>query len=261
MSLFELTHQQVFVFSLVFFRVGAFFSSAPVFGLGSIPLRIRILTAMVISFILFPTVPMGEIPYPPASLGVYLMGILEEVSIGLLFGTIATIIFSAFQVAGSFVDRQMGMAMANVLDPVTQQQVSLLGQVHFLFALVVWIAMEGHLEFLSVFAESFQLVEPMGFVYNPAFFEQLPTELGQYLYSFTVKVGAPAMVAIFLTTVGLGFLAKTVPEMNIFILGFAFRIGIGFFLLLFSVPFVAYAVRMTHSDLLDFVQRLLEAVG
>lgn len=261
MNLFQLTHQQTFLFTLVFFRVGAFFTTAPVFGGGTVPIKVRVLASLVLSFVLFPTLPVDQIPYPPPNLGVYLVGIAEEIAIGLLIGFTAATLFAAFQVAGSFIDREMGMAMANVLDPVSNQQVSILGQLHFLFALVVWVAMEGHLAFIKVFAESFHRVHPMSFVYDPAFFEKLPKDVGAYVFSFSVKVGAPAMVAIFLTTVGLGFLAKTVPEMNIFILGFAFRIGVGFIVVFFSIPMVAYLVRVHQENMMEIVENTIRVIG
>ncbi len=261
MSLFDFTQIHVFVFALAFFRIGAFLFLAPVIGSDNIPNQVKIGFALILAFLLMPTFPLQKIPFPPASIGVMFIGALFEVGVGLLLGFIARVPFAAIQTAGAFVGREMGLALANVLDPISNQQVAILGQFKVLLAFVIWVAMNGHLALIDALGKSFDVLLPMTFSFNHEFFRTLPGDLGSYLFEFAIKADAPAMVALFLTTVALGFMAKTVPEMNVFILGFALRIGVGFFVILVSIPLMSFIVRRAHEDILHYLDAFLGVVG
>ena len=247
MELFNFSHEEFERFLYVFFRVGAFFIFVPIIGSRQFPVRMKIGLALLLSFMTFPLI--SGLPLPQSKgmvdLSVYLFA---ETLVGLTLAFAMRMIFTAVQVAGTVVDFQMGFGVVNVIDPQTETQVSITAQFQNIFAILIYLALNAHHLTIYSIVESFQLINPMQFNFTE-------TTMGFILKMFAatfmvaVKIAAPIMTILFLISVGLGLVARTVPQMNVFIVGFPLQIGVGLIMIGLTMSFFAMAVKQQISDL------------
>ena len=247
MDIFNLNYAEFERFLFVFFRVGALILFVPVLGSRQVPASMKIGLILFTSIVIFPLVQARPLPEPQGifDLAVFL---LSDVTIGLGIAYITRLIFAAVQIAGTVVDFQMGFGVVNVIDPQTDTQVSVTAQFHNIVAVLIFLVVDAHHFILQAIVESF-------FIINPAEinFSSLTPEYMLYLFSGTfttaVKIAAPIMAILFFLSVGLGLVARTVPQMNVFIVGFPLQIGVGLLMVGLSISFFSMLVQQQMYEL------------
>jgi flagellar biosynthetic protein FliR len=235
---------------LVFLRTGAFLAAMPVFNAPSVPLLFRIALALAATVLLFPAL---KLPPPPEG-GRDLIPLAAagagEVLLGILLGFAWRLIFEGLQLGGQLAGYQMGLAIAEVIDPASEDQVAMLSQFLNLLALGLFLILDGHHGFIRTLVSSFELVPPAGFEMTPRLLERL-ARLTAEVFAIGVKIGAPVIVALLLGTIAFGLVARTVAQMNIFAVSMPLNIGIGLIFFGLSLPHVAAFL----SDLFGGVSR------
>lgn len=228
---------QLQLFFLVFLRTGAFLMSLPMINAPSVPVLFRIGLAVSASILLVPVLPPFDLPYlsDGFSLGVAAAG---EILLGLLAGMAVRLVFEGLQLAGQVAGYQMGLAIAEVIDPASEEQVALLSQFNTLLATLIFLAINGHHAFIRCLVESYEIVPPISFHVSGPVMERL-IRLSAELFIVGLKAGAPIVVALMLSTVSFGLVARTVPQMNIFIVSMPLNIGIGLLFIGLSLPHLA----------------------
>ncbi len=247
MDIFNLNYVEFERFLFVFFRVGALILFVPVLGSRQVPMTMKIGFILFISIVIFPLVQDRPLPEPRGifELAIFLMA---DVTIGLGIAFIARLIFAAVQVAGTVVDFQMGFGVVNVIDPQTETQVSVTAQLHNILAILIFLASDAHHFIIQAIVESF-------FIINPAEvnFASITPEYMLHLFSGTfttaVKIAAPIMAILFFLSVGMGLVARTVPQMNVFIVGFPLQIGVGLLMVGISMSFFSALVQREMQEL------------
>lgn len=250
------TLTQFMIFLLILVRVSGFVAVAPFYGSDTIPAQVRVAFGLILSLILYPMVASRPVAIPD-SLATYFMAAFVELGVGILVGFFTLFVFLGFQLAGGLVGLQMGIALANVIDPVTQEQTTILGQLQFLFAVVVFLAIDGHHQLLRGFLSSFSIVPLLNATFGPELLRFITIESFARVFVVAVQVSAPPVVALFLSTVAMGFMARAVPEMNIFILGFALQLVLGMTILVLSVPYMTDILVSLLGTLERDIQNLL----
>jgi len=258
MLAFGVSLLQLQMFFLVFLRTGAFLMALPLVNAPSVPVFFRIGLTFVTSLLLFPVLNLGPLPFlaDAFSLAVAAAG---EILLGVLAGMSIRLVFEGVQLAGQLMGYQMGMAIAEVLDPASEDQVALLSQFISLMATLIFLIINGHHGFIRTLVESYALVPPLGFHVNGPVLEGL-ARLTAEMFIIGLKAGAPVVVALMLGTVAFGLVARTVPQMNIFVVSMPLTIGVGLIFLGLSLPHMGAYI----GDLLGGVPRhavdLLRAV-
>lgn len=249
---------QLQLFFLVFLRTGAFLMALPGLNAPSVPLLFRIGLALAASLLLAPTLAPAAPPFlaDGVSLGVAAAG---EILLGLLAGMAVRLVFEGLQLAGQIVGYQMGMAIAEVIDPASEDQVALLAQFNTLLATLIFLAINGHHAFIRSLVESYALVPPLGFQMNGPVMERL-IRLSAELFVIGLKAGAPLIVALMLSTVSFGLVARTVPQMNIFIVSMPLNIGVGLIFLGMSLPHLAGFIGDLFGGVARHALALLRAI-
>jgi flagellar biosynthetic protein FliR len=143
---------------------------------------------------------------------------------------------------------QMGFAIANVMDPSSNLQIPLLSQFLNLFALIIFLGLNMHYYFLEALAEAFEVIPPFGASFHQWLFPFM-MKLVEAMYIIAIKIGAPVTVAMLLTSVALGLIARTVPQMQIFIVAMPLKIILGLIFLGLSLPFCATFLQGAFRDL------------
>ncbi len=236
---FEITHLKVF--GLVFVRMTALFVVAPFFGSRTIPAAIKVSLALVLSLILTPLIPVPEAPFPEDAVGYALLGV-GEVAVGLIMGFMMFLVFMATQVGGQVIDLQMGFGLQNILNPAFETQFPLVGFLYYLMAILIFLGLEGHHKILMFLVTSFRRVPITTFNLDSMVLTRV-VEAFAALFSTGVRIAAPALAALILTSVAMGILARLVPQINFLNVGFSVRIAAGLVMIYFSLGMFGLLVR------------------
>lgn len=213
---------------------------------------------MSISVVLFPIIKVDPLPYYSEIIP-FAVGIVSEIMLGVIIGISVNLIFSGVQLAGQLIGYQMGFAIANVMDPQTGSQASIIAIILNITALLLFLVLNAHHWFLSSLTESFQLVPLFNFKVTGSLMEHIMM-LAKNMFVISIKVAAPVMAALLLASVCLGLIARTVPKMNVFLVGMPLKIGMGLIFLAFSLPHLAAFLQNVFNGLGGEILRLLKAV-
>jgi flagellar biosynthetic protein FliR len=244
---------------LVFLRVGAIMVTIPVFESRSIPQLFKLALAFTASLALFPLLDLEMLPLATSVIG---LGIAAagEILLGLAIGFSVKLMFAGIQLAGQMAGYQMGMAIANVMDPAESQQIPLLAQFNNLCALLIFLALNAHHWFIRALTDSYRLVPPFGAHFDGALTEHL-IQLAGRMFVIAIQVGAPVIATLLVTSVAFGLVARTVPQMNVFIVAMPLKIGVGLLFLGFSLPYFAAFLRKIFDNLGQHLFMTLKAMS
>jgi flagellar biosynthesis protein FliR len=238
---FNFSPKDVVAFVLILVRVAGIFLSAPVFASRNIPAMLKTSWILLIAFLVFPVIDFKPETLPEAGLP-FGLAVMREIIIGFSIGLGATLIFVGIQLAGQIIDIQMGLGMVNIIDPVTSTQISVMGQFYFLIATLVFLAVNGHHIIIRAVVESFNLI-PLGQAHFTIALGTKIMSLFSQVFFIAFQVGAPAIGALFITNLVLGIVARTVPQMNVFIVGMPLNVAVGFIITAFSMSFFIYMLN------------------
>ncbi|GAA0134163.1 flagellar biosynthetic protein FliR [Paenibacillus sp. YSY-4.3] len=194
----------------------------------------------------------------------YILLVFRELLIGLLMGYVAQLLFTVVQMAGSFIDIQMGFGIVNVIDPMTGASAPVLGNFKYIIATLLFLSMNGHHYLLDAVIRSYNWMplsnELFQKIYNGNISEFLVRTFSQaFLLSF--QLAAPLVAALFVTDVALGFLARTAPQFNIFVIGIPLKIMVGLAMLLLLIPSLIYAFENLFQVLFKSLHNLFGTIG
>ena len=219
MDKFDILNPALFqaqVFMLIAIRLTAVFMSAPILNSGNIPVQVKIAFAFLTAFLIFPVVDKNVVlPADTVSYGIL---IFNQVLVGVIVGFAAYLIFAAIQLAGQIVDLQMGFGIVNVIDPMSNTQVSIIGQFQFVLGMLIFLSINGHHFLFQAITDSFRLAPINSVGITEATAVRL-SEMFYKMFLIAFKIAGPATLALFLTNVTLGLIARTIPQMNVFIVG------------------------------------------
>ncbi len=233
--------------------------SMPIFKSKSISVLFKFGLALAASIILFPLLDLKVFPVL-TNLGNFAVGAIGEILLGITIGMAVNLIFVGLQMAGQISGYQMGLALARVMDPSAGQQVPLLAQFYQLFAFLIFLSINAHHWFLMALADSFQLVPPFGFKISGSLIEQLIHIAGN-MFVIAIKVGAPVIAALLLTSVAFGLIARTVPQMNVLFVAMPLKIIIGLLFIGFSLPYLSSFLKTVFSKLGNTIFMLMKAAA
>lgn len=258
MTVSNISLQQVQIFLLIFLRVSAVMMIVPIFNSKSIPIIFKVGLALSISYVLFPVLKLENTPFlaDPIHFGI---GVAGEIIVGIIIGLSVRLLFAAIQLAGQLAGFQMGFAIANVMDPITSTQASIIAQINNIIAMVMFLAINAHHWFLRGLVESFRLVPPFSFRFSASLMEEI-IRLAGNMFIIAIKVGAPVIIALLLVSIAFGLIARTVPQMNVFIVAMPLKIIIGLLFLIFSLPFFSTFFRQIFSNLGNDIALLLKTM-
>lgn len=219
-------------FVLVFIRVSSMFVFAPLFGSGRIPKRVKVMLALTISMGVSTGIQMPT--QMPDSLWAATMGIGGEICFGLAMGMILSMVFIAVQWAGEIIGQQMGLNMAEVLDPQFGQAGSLIGDVYFWFALVIFLSIQGHHMLLRGVRASFDALPLLSVGVDQSIVDLL-TELLMGALTLAICLAGPMLITMIVTDLALGCISKTMPQFNVMSAGLTIRAVLGVIVLIIGM--------------------------
>ncbi|MBI4083682.1 MAG: flagellar biosynthetic protein FliR [Candidatus Lambdaproteobacteria bacterium] len=258
-NLLQFNPGQFLGFFLVFTRISGVTISAPLLSDATIPPVVKVLLGFLLSLVFYPVLAAPRLGGSPDLAQLTLL-VLGELAVGLLIGFAAQVLFEGVQLAGEVVGFQMGLGIAHVFDPTSEEQVPLIAQVQTTFAFLLFTALDGHHMMIRTLAGSYAVVGVGGMQLGQPALEQV-VSLVRSLFIIGIQVGAPLTVALLAANLSMGLVARAVPQVNIFVVGFPFTIGLGLLLLALGFPFYLQAVAELIQRLEGMVQATLRSLG
>lgn len=261
MDLGDILSNYTYIFLLILFRYTGLFLMAPVIGSRAIPRRVKMGLILFLTVVSLPVVTNSplSIVMPARGLAV-LIDMFREFTIGYTIGFIAYLPFAAIQLAGRFIDMRMGFAIVNVTDPIHGSTMPMTGQFKNILATLLFLGMNGHYLLLRALHKSFNWIPLAGVSFNNFTFNYIFRTTGN-LFIMALKIALPVMITLFVADIILGFLARTIPQINIFIVGLPLKIITGFILLLLSIHFTIYFFQELFMGVYEEILEILRMAG
>lgn len=257
-ELFTTVITSINVFLLILSRVIGFISVAPVYGRNGIPSYVKIGLSIIVSYIVLPFL-VFEVSAPIGSSELIFMS-FKEVITGLGLGLIAQLFFSIFASAGAIIDMELGLSMSQVYDPQIGGQVTVTSKFIDIFAYLIFLYIDGHHYLMKAIINSFYIL-PLGSaqISNDNFIN-FASKLISYIFVSAITIAIPIIISIFLGNLLLAFMAKIMPQMNVFIVGMPFKIFLGLIIFIISLPYIGELIRKILMNIYEYLYLFLEVV-
>ncbi|HGL4260740.1 flagellar biosynthetic protein FliR [Burkholderia dolosa] len=241
-----------------FCRIAAALAASPILGEVMVPVRIRLLIALILALVVQPGIPTTPAIDPLSLAGV--AAVAEQVLIGGLLGFMFHFVLSALQIFGAIASSQMGLSMAQINDPMNSQMGDVLTSVMYVVFILLFFGVDGHLILAHVMARSFAVWPVGSFAFDLGTLKHLAFAVG-WIFSAAVALALPVVFATLVVQVGLGLLNRAAPALNLFALGFSVTTMFGLLLLTLLLPSLpAHYGRMVEHVLAVYDQLATQPV-
>jgi flagellar biosynthesis protein FliR len=225
------------VTAVIALRLAVLAALLPVISAKSVPVLWRLALAVVIATAIAPTVTKELVEIPTHfSWELLTIEALRSIVIGALLAFVVGIPFAAVRFAGQIIGVQIGFSLANTIDPQSGGQASVLSNFYYLLAVMFFFASDAHHILITAMTESVRLVPPFSAVFGVGGSWYLLTEFGSF-FVIGLKIAAPVIIVLLLVSITMGFIVKTVPQINILVVGFPVKIATGLAVLGLSMFF------------------------
>jgi flagellar biosynthetic protein FliR len=236
----------VFAFFLIFARVGTMVMFLPGFSAGYVSVRIRLLLALAISFLLTPLLAGGlpGLPSTPVALAMLLLG---ESLIGVFIGTVARILMVALQVAGTFSAYFLSLSNAMIRDPIADQQTSTVAGFFSTLGIVLIFVTDLHHMMLRAIVDSYTLFHPGGPLPFGEFAEMIAQRVVE-TFALGLQMAAPFLVVSLIYYIGLGLLGRLMPQLPVFFFGLPGHIALQIWVMMLTLSGIMMVFLARFAD-------------
>ena len=215
--------------------------AAPVFSNRALPFLVKLLLSVFIAYLVFLTLDTSGVTVQ-FSIWFLVLFAIREIFAGMIMGFFVNIIFHGIQFAGTFIAFDMGLMMANVMNPLEETNNSVLGEFIYTSAIILMFLINGHHYIIEGIYYSFKVI-PLGkLVMNREMYELL-VQYSASVFVLAVKISSPILVSFFLIHLAEGVVARVIPQMQVFFVTQPMKIGIGFVLLAASTPILFLVIK------------------
>ena len=236
-------------------RLSALLLLSPLFSIAQVPTKIKAIWILAIAFALISGLHTNH-DFIPTTTGELLIAVTHEALIGALLAFGVFTAFATFLVGGRLLDFQMGFGVASLIDPATRSHNPLLGTVLSLTAVAVFFAINGHHMLLKGLAYSFEHL-PIGGGVSGIEIENLIIQFG-LMFTYGLAVVAPAVMTLLLIDIGMAVAARTMPQVNMFIVGFPIKIFTGLVVLALSINYLTPLLERVFGSIFRYWETVVE---
>lgn len=242
---------------LILVRLASFMAASPVFSNRSIPNQVKVFLSLMISLSVYGAL-YGDGGASGLTVGWFTFYALREVLLGLAMGFVTQIIYSAVTTAGQFTDFQMGFSVSATFDPMTGSTQAIMGRLYQMVALVLVFITDAHHRVIAAVYRSFEVV-PLGTPVLEVVRADTVVRLVGQAFAVALQIATPVILVLLMTDIIMGVLSKTVPSLNILMLGMPMKILIGTAMVMAIFPVLAGGILKVVGDMHGTLERILTA--
>lgn len=252
---FSINHLEYYL--AIFVRVMGAIAFAPIFGNRTVTRRVRVFIGIACALAVFtanPYVPLGYSTFLE-----YTIILLKELIVGITIGFMSNVTLSIINAAGQFIDREIGFSMVSDFDPGMNTEITITAEFYNMLVMLIMLCSNMHYFILSALSDSFQLI-PLGNVTidTGTLYDTMVQYIADY-FIISVRIALPVMIATMLLNVVLGVLAKTAPQMNMFVIGMQLKIFVGFAVLFVTIGFLPNITQYIYKEMQTVVTDVMKA--
>lgn len=246
--------ESIDVLILIFMRTLFCVSVLPIVTEIKLQNNIKVGLSTIISLMVMYTIPMQSVVYNPTTVGFALV-VMREILTGLILGYCVALFFNVYQFIGSLWSTQGGIGMSMLMDPINGNQVPTIGKFYYLGFCVIFIVSGGLHWFIRSTVDSFRYIPFGGADFNSSIVGILIEAVSVY-FKVSFQLAAPILAVILIIDCGMGILAKTVPQMNMFVIGIPLKV-----IALFICMYVCSSLIGSYNvHIIDYIVELFNAI-
>ncbi|WP_027726040.1 flagellar biosynthetic protein FliR [Tuberibacillus calidus] len=245
-------------FLLVLVRLTCFFLTAPVFSYRTIPAPFKIGLAGVFAYLITLTLDPAQFMINSH----YALLVLKEATVGLTLGFMAGLLFYAVYTAGAFIDLQMGLSIANLIDPNSGVATPLTGQFLYIIMMVFLFTVDAHHMLLNGIFYSFQMLplDQLSLRFDGGVVHEMVLVFVK-MFAISFQMALPIVGSLFLVDLAVGIMSRAVPQLNVFVVGLPLKIGVGLVILFILMPLYVIIFREIFQSSTDLLHELMTLLG
>ena len=217
----------------VFIRILTFLGCINVIFPSGTPKVFKVMFSIFISFIISPFIQADIAVHSLSQLIIYA---LMETLTGLVFGFITNMCFNSLKIAGSLIDQQLGLSMANIYDPNTNTQNTLIETILYWLGVMIFFSMNGHHQLIAGIKNSFNLVK-VGQLILSGNFDYVINVFVQ-CFIIGIKIAVPMILSLLIAELLIGFISKSVPQLNVMVVSMPLKLLMGIIFIMIALPFL-----------------------
>jgi flagellar biosynthetic protein FliR len=247
------------LYMLVFARMTALLVALPVFGYATFNTQVRTAFSFLLTLIITPLLS-AHFSVQYNSMLPLFIDMAREVLVGLMIGFGARLVFEGISLAGAYVGLQMGMAIMNVFDPGSEEQTPIISNFWILLLVTFFVVSDAHHYLLEIIFRNFFLIKPASAHLTSAAGMSWLTG-GRVIFDFGLRFGAPILIFLLTIDVGLAFMSRVMPQLNIFFIAMPLKIGAGLIVLIISLDIFQSLFAVITDEMNRFVIEIMKGVA
>ncbi len=249
-------NHSIIVLFLIFTRFGAMVLLIPLFGARNVPIRVKILFALMMSMIFFLS-DVYSVGFTIERFDSFALAVVFEIINGLMLGAVVLIIMNAIYIAGFLIDMGMGFSMANVVSPTSEAQVPVTANFYYVLAMILFVVTNAHHSVIIGFTRTLENT-PLGVLALSPLHVEGYFQLIKETFIIGFQMALPMITVILIANIILGLLSKAMPGLNVFIVGMPFKILIGITVLLVMLPLSAASIVAILNRIFEYIDRIIQ---
>ncbi len=257
-GLYGFSEIEILGFIVVFFRLGAFFFAWPIFGTESVPVPVKVLLSLTVSFIVFPIVGWNKLQVTLTDSQIIVLA-LKEVLLGLALGYFCRMSFFALAMGGNIISVSMGLTSGQLFNPSLGGEGNSIEQFKVMLGSLFFLFIDGHHMFLTGIVKSFEILPIARMSISPTAFGDLGPFITE-ISSIAIRIGAPVMVSVLFINVAMGLAGRAVPQINVLVTSMPVNILVGMFAMIVALPLFTAEVRQLLDLMTVRLFQLMKAI-
>ncbi len=251
---FSIYHWEYYL--IIFVRVMGAMAFAPIFGNMTVTRRVRLFIGIAIAYVMISVHPYEPLNY--TTFIEYTIILIKELVVGITMGFTANITITIINTAGHFIDREMGFSMVSNFDSNFNSETTITAQFYNMLVMVIMLSTNMHYFIVSALADSYDLIPVGNVVIDTGMLYDTMIEYISTYFIITLRICLPILIATTITSVVLGVLAKTAPQMNMFVIGIQVKIFVGFTVLFITLQFLPTITNYVYEQMQIIVEKVLQ---
>lgn len=254
---YDLAFNQIEFFLLIFVRIASFCYVAPFFNTANTPRKVKIGFAFFVAIIAYELYP--EADYVYTTMLQYVMLVLKEAVVGILLGVVGNMTIQIVHFAGRFIDMDMGLSMANVMDPTNRTQSGIVGSIYYYIVMMILITSGLHQFLITAVVDSFNLIPVGHMMPNLSLYNTVVGFIGDYCV-IGFRIALPIFASMLLLNCVLAIMTKVAPHMNMFVMGMQLKIAGGLIVLIVIVALMPSVANVLYMEIKEMMVKIVEGL-
>lgn len=243
---------------LITIRIFTFFIVVPVFFPSGTPNAVKVGLTLIMAYMLIPGIDYSTVNAINNNLP-FFINVMNEVVAGLTLGFIVNLCFTTVRIAGNIIDLQIGFTMMTIFDPTSNSNSTLMEHLLYWFSIIVFFIVDGHHMLIKALMESFNVIKLGNFFLSQGSIELILKVFVEY-FGIALKIAIPIVLIIFITDLTMGLIARTVPQLNIMILGLPIKLLVGLTAFAFALPIFLKVIENSFQEIPDAIKGFYKTI-